>query len=359
MPLLAIETSCDETAVALLEGEGRIRASRVRSQVTLHAPFGGVVPELASRHHLEVLPLLIRQVLEEAEATVEDLEAVAVTAGPGLIGALLVGVSVAKGLAYGRGIPLIPVHHLEGHLWAPALEAPLEPPFVALIVSGGHTQTVAVRAFGHYQILGRTLDDAAGEAFDKVARLLGLGFPGGPALERMAREGDSTRFPLPRALATPGNLDFSFSGLKTAVIRHLASVWPQWHPGATLPGPEEAPQWNRLRADLAASFQAAVVESLVEKTLAAARRCGVRQIVLTGGVACNQALREGLQKAAAQEGLTVRVPSPRLCTDNAAMIAWVGWRHWQAGVRAPWSLNPDPRWPLGTPLGNQSPRSRK
>ena len=293
--ILGIETSCDETAAALVDG-GEIRSSVVSSQAHLHARFGGVVPEVASRHHLELVLPVVREAL--GDATLDDLEAIAVTQGPGLIGALLVGLSAAKALAWSRGLPLVPVDHLQGHVASLYLgPEPLEPPFTCLLASGGHTLLLDVRERGSFTVLGTTLDDAAGEAFDKGARLLGLGYPGGGALDRLAREGDPQAFSFPVA-RVPG-LDFSFSGVKTALLYAVRDLSPD--------------ELEARRADLAASYQAAIVRALVERTLAAAESVGAERIAVVGGVAANSELRASLAGAAF-------APLP-LCTDNAAMIA--------------------------------------
>jgi len=295
--ILGIETSCDETAAAVVTDAGEIRSSVVSSQAHLHAPFGGVVPEVASRHHLELVLPVVREALDEAEATLDDVERVAVTQGPGLIGALLVGLSAAKALAWARSIPLVPVDHLQGHVASLYLAPdPLEPPFLCLLASGGHTLLLDVQEHGKFDVLGTTLDDAAGEAFDKGARLLGLGYPGGAEIDRLAREGDPEAFVFPVA-RVPG-LDFSFSGVKTALLYEIRSL------------PDEL---EALRADLAASYQRAIVRALVQRTLEAAERTGAERIAVVGGVAANSELRAALPDAVA--------PPPELCTDNAAMIA--------------------------------------
>ncbi len=304
--ILAIETSCDDTCVAVLDGP-RILANLISSQAAAHARFGGVVPEVASRHHLELLSPLLGVALTEAGVALDDVEAVAVTAGPGLIGALLVGVSTAKGLAAARRLPLIPVDHLQGHVAANFLEPePLEPPFLCLIASGGHTLLAAVREHGGHEVLGETLDDAAGEAFDKSARLLGLGYPGGPALERLAREGDPEAFEMPVAMARDPGLDFSFSGLKTALVYRCREL-----------GPEGV---EARAADLAASFQAAVVGQLTAKLGRALKRGDWEAVALGGGVAANGPLRDAVARLCEERGVRLKLVPPELCTDNAAMI---------------------------------------
>ena len=305
--VLGIETSCDETAAALVLGGNDIASSVVSSQIDLHAAFGGVVPEIASRAHLDLINPVIARAIVEAGVDERRIDAVACTIGPGLIGALLVGVSAAKALALAWNIPFVGVNHLEAHLYAALLEDPsTELPIVVLLVSGGHTMLVEMTAPGKYRLLGQTIDDAAGEAFDKVARFLGLGYPGGPAIETLARRGDPTAIAFPRAMRDDG-LDFSFSGLKTAVMYHVRK-----HPDSDT-------------ADIAASFQAAVVDVLVHKTTRAAAEVGARGIALGGGVAANGRLREATLDACAANGIRGYVPSPAMCTDNAAMIAAAGW----------------------------------
>jgi N6-L-threonylcarbamoyladenine synthase len=345
MYLLAIETSCDETASAVVENGERVLSNIVVSQEKIHGPYGGIVPELACRRHIEVISPVVKRALEKAGLSIEQIDGVAVTSGPGLIGALLVGVSFAKGIAYARQVPLMAVNHLEGHLWAVALGEKIEPPFIALIVSGGHTQIYQVRSFGDYSILGGTLDDAAGEVFDKVARILRLGFPGGPAVERTAQKGDAKRFIFPKGLSGKPTLDFSFSGLKTAVLRQVREFCGPSY-SASLDSEQETVLDPQLTADLAAGFQSAVVDVLVSKTIAAAEESKVPRIVVSGGVACNQALRSRMKEAAASRGMEVHVPAPVLCTDNAAMIGWVGYQHYLRKRYAPLDLNPQARLPL-------------
>ncbi|MBI4737651.1 MAG: tRNA (adenosine(37)-N6)-threonylcarbamoyltransferase complex transferase subunit TsaD [candidate division NC10 bacterium] len=317
--VLGIETSCDETAAAVLEDGRRIRSNVVASQVEVHAPYGGIVPELASRRHLEVIHPVLDRALADAGVGLEDLAALAVTVGPGLVGSLLVGVSVAKAIAFARHLPLVGVNHLEGHIAAAFLESPtLTYPFAALVVSGGHTHLCHVPAECEYRLLGRTRDDAAGEAFDKVAKLLGLGYPGGPAIEREAQGGDPRAIPFPRAVFSDGSLDFSFSGLKTAVVHCLRDLGRAAAPSGA---PPLAPQQVR---DVCASFQQAAVDMLVERVMRAVRDHALGVIVVAGGVACNGALRQALKAEAEAEGIQLVVPSPALCTDNAAMIAAAG-----------------------------------
>ncbi|MDP9419240.1 MAG: tRNA (adenosine(37)-N6)-threonylcarbamoyltransferase complex transferase subunit TsaD [Actinomycetota bacterium] len=305
--LLGIETSCDETAAAVVARGVDVRSSVVSSQVDLHARFGGVVPEIASRAHVELLGPVVAEALVESGVGGEDLDAVAATVGPGLVGSLLVGLAAAKALALVWGVPFVGVNHLEAHLYASFIDEPaLEPPMVALLVSGGHTLLVAVDDHGRYRLLGSTIDDAAGEAFDKVARFLGLGYPGGPAIDRTALTGDPTAIDFPRAMLDQG-YDFSFSGLKTAVVTHVRR-----HPDVATD-------------DVAASFQQAVVDVLVAKTLRAARHAGVSRVCIGGGVAANSLLRERLLDACAGEGFECFLPSRSMCTDNAAMVAAAGW----------------------------------
>jgi N6-L-threonylcarbamoyladenine synthase len=305
--ILAIETSCDETAAAVVRGGREILSSVVASQIDFHARFGGVVPEIASRKHTEAIVGVVDEALGQAGVEIADLTAIAVTYGPGLVGALVVGVAYAKGLALAAGLPLVGVNHLEGHLFASALAEPdISPPFVALLVSGGHTSLVHAPEWGEYHTLGSTVDDAAGEAFDKVAKALGLGYPGGPAITRLAAEGDPKAIAFPRAMLRSDDLDFSLSGLKTAVVTHIAK--------------ERAAGRDLDLPDIAASFQAAVIDVQVAKALRAVEECGVSTFLIGGGVAANPALREALTSAMGARGVRVSVPPPDLCTDNAAMI---------------------------------------
>jgi N6-L-threonylcarbamoyladenine synthase len=328
MRVLGIETSCDETGIAVVQ-DGVVRSNLIASQVDLHGRFGGVVPELASRAHVEALNPLLEQALEESGTAFGDLDGVAVTVGPGLAGALLVGIAAAKAIALATRAPLIGVNHLEGHIVANAVEhGPDLAPAVCLVVSGGHTMLVHMPEVHRYELLGQTVDDAAGEAFDKVARFLGLGFPGGPALDRLARQGDPNAIRFPRAMADSGDFDFSLSGLKTAVLRHVRSEREAGH--------EVDP------ADLAASFQEAVVDVQVGKTMRAARERGVPRVLLGGGVVANSRLRERMEAAGAREGIDVVFPSPDLCTDNGAMIALAGSWRLVRGERSELSIGADP-----------------
>ncbi|MDY0038136.1 MAG: tRNA (adenosine(37)-N6)-threonylcarbamoyltransferase complex transferase subunit TsaD [Zoogloea oleivorans] len=320
MRVLGIESSCDETGVAIYDTDKGLLAHRLHSQIDLHAAYGGVVPELASRDHIRRLPLLLRETLEVTGLVMGDIDAIAYTAGPGLAGALLVGSSVAEALGVALGVPVLPVHHLEGHLLSPLLSAtPPVFPFVALLVSGGHTQLMRVAGVGDYTLLGETVDDAAGEAFDKTAKLLGLPYPGGPALAKLALEGAPGRFRLPRPMLHSKDFDFSFSGLKTAVLT-----------AATAPDFTAAD-----RADLAAEFQAAAVGVLVAKSMAALKHTGLKQLVVAGGVGANLMLRAELDAAAAKRKARVFYPELELCTDNGAMIAFAGALRFIAGERGP------------------------
>lgn len=337
--ILGIETSCDETAAAVVSGGRRILSSIISSQVELHARFGGVVPEIASRHHLTLLNPIIDQALKEAGKKFADLQAIAVSYGPGLVGALLVGVATAKALAYALRLPLVAVNHLEAHLYANYLNgAPLNYPAVILIVSGGHTELLLLKEPEKIISLGRTRDDAAGEAFDKIARLLELGYPGGPLIDKLARAGSPAAIDFPRSwLGDESRFDFSFSGLKTAVINHL------YH--ARRRGEEVS------IPDLVASFQEALVEVLVEKTVTAARDCKARSVLIAGGVAANSRLRESMQQrlGSALPETALHVPPLELCTDNAAMIAAAAYPLYRKGIFAPLNLNADPNLEIGSP----------
>ena len=331
MKILGVESSCDETGLAVYDTAAGLLAHAIHSQIAMHAEYGGVVPELASRDHIRRVIPLTRGVLQQAGLTLGDLDAIAYTQGPGLAGALLVGASFANSLAAALSIPAIGVHHLEGHLLSPLLADPRPAfPFVALLVSGGHTQLMRVDGVGAYELLGETLDDAAGEAFDKTAQLLGLGYPGGPALSKLADSGDAYRFKLPRPMLNSGDLDFSFSGLKTAVL--------------TLSRKEG----ESARADIAAAFQVAVVEVLAAKCRAALKNAGLHRRVVAGGVGANRALRERLNAEAAQRGFEVFYPPLELCTDNGAMIAFAGaLRLSQMQPAADGRFGVRPRWALG------------
>jgi N6-L-threonylcarbamoyladenine synthase len=332
MVVLGIETSCDETGVALYDTGRGLLGHALYSQVAMHAEYGGVVPELASRDHIRRLVPLTRQILDKAGLRANDLDAIAYTEGPGLAGALLVGASAAHGLAYALDVPAIGLHHLEGHLLSPLLADPApEFPFVALLVSGGHTQLMRVGGVGDYTLLGETLDDAAGEAFDKSAKLLGLGYPGGPAIAALAEKGRPGRFKLPRPMLTSGDLDFSFSGLKTAVLTAARAQ--------TLD--------DEARADLAAEIQQAIVEVLVAKSLAALERMGLARLVVAGGVGANRLLRNELTTRAARAGYSVFYPDLEFCTDNGAMIAFAGAKRLEHGERNEvLSFSVKPRWDL-------------
>ena len=332
--ILAIESSCDETAASVVKNGRQVLSNVISSQIDLHTLFGGVVPEIASRKHIEKINQVIESALSEAGMTLEEITAIAVTYGPGLVGALLVGVAEAKALAYAAKKPLVAVHHIEGHVSANFIENPdLEPPFVCLIVSGGHTHLVIVKDYGEFEIIGRTRDDAAGEAFDKVARAVGLGYPGGPKVDRAAREGNPHAFEFPRAKVGENPYDFSFSGLKSAVLNDINH--------AKMTGEEICVP------DLAASFQNAVVDVLVSRTIAAAKEYGYDKVAIAGGVASNSALREGMRAACEKEGLKFYHPSPIFCTDNAAMIGVAAYYEYINGARAGCDLNAIPNLKLG------------
>ena len=335
MIVLGIESSCDETGLALYDDGRGLLAHAVHSQVAMHEDYGGVVPELASRDHIRRLAPLLREVLAKAACRKEDIAAVAYTAGPGLAGALLTGASFGEGLALALGVPALPVHHLEGHLLSPLLSRePADFPFIALLVSGGHTQIMCVERVGHYELMGESLDDAAGEAFDKAAQLLGLGYPGGPAVAQLAEQGTPGRFKLPRPMLNSGDFSFSFSGLKTAVLTAA----------------RERLLTEQDKADLAAEFQEAATEVLATKALAACRAQGLKTLVVAGGVGANRRLRERLDVAAKKPGVRVCYPEMALCTDNGAMIAFAGAQRLLAGA-APTgngAFAVRPRWPLAT-----------
>jgi N6-L-threonylcarbamoyladenine synthase len=331
MLVLGIETSCDETGVALYDSSSGLLGHALFSQVAMHAEYGGVVPELASRDHVRRLLPLIRQLLERCGRVLPDIDAIAYTQGPGLAGALLVGAAVAASLGYALKVPVVGLHHLEGHLLSPLLSSPAPTfPFIALLVSGGHTQLMRVDAVGHYRLLGETVDDAAGEAFDKTAKLLGLPYPGGPVLSQLAQSGNPGRFKLPRPMAASGDLNFSFSGLKTAVLTLVRGADPD----------------SQTRADIAASFQQAIVEVLVAKSASAVAGQGLEQLVVAGGVGANQALREAMSKKAEREGFDVFYPPQDLCTDNGAMIAFAGALRLAAGTPAGKGFTVRARWDL-------------
>lgn len=325
---MGIETSCDETAVAIIKNGREIAANVVASQIESHKRFGGVVPEIASRHHVEQMTIVIEEALKDANLTISELDAIAVTEGPGLVGALLIGVNAAKALAFAHNIPLVPVHHIAGHIYANRLVKELTFPLLSLVVSGGHTELVYMKEQGHFEVIGETRDDAAGEAYDKVARTLKLPYPGGPHIDRLAQEGSDT-LDLPRAWLEEGSYDFSFSGLKSAVINTVHNAEQR---GETI-----APE------DLAASFQESVIEVLVKKTVKATAEYKVKQVLLAGGVAANKGLRKALEKAFSDKGdIDLVIPPLNLCTDNAAMIAAAGSIMFEKGIRADLSLNANP-----------------
>ncbi|MDY3031722.1 MAG: tRNA (adenosine(37)-N6)-threonylcarbamoyltransferase complex transferase subunit TsaD [Clostridia bacterium] len=324
--ILGIESSCDETAAAVVRNGREVLSNVINTQIEIHKQFGGVVPEVASRRHIQTIDGVIDKALSDAGVTFDDITAIAVTYGPGLVGALLIGVSTAKALAYALKKPLVPVHHIKGHIMANFVEhKELEPPFVCLVASGGHSHIVEVKSYTELEILGRTRDDAAGEAFDKIARVLGLGYPGGPLIDKLAAEGDKNAVAFPRVKMDGDSLDFSFSGVKTAVINYLHKLEQNGTP--------------YKKADIAASFQEAVTDALCTHTLEAARRTGNKTITLAGGVAANSALRRKMTETAADEGIKVLYPSPVLCTDNAVMIACAGYYGYINGDRADMSLN--------------------
>ena len=341
MLVLGIETSCDETGVALYESSAGLLSHTLYSQVDIHADYGGVVPELASRDHVRKTLPLIAEVLAGAGVRRNQIEGVAYTSGPGLVGALLVGAAIGRSLAWALEIPAVPVHHMEGHLLAPMLEDDCpEFPFIALLVSGGHTQLVEVSGVGRYRLLGESLDDAAGEAFDKTAKMLGLPYPGGPELARVAAQGDPGRFRFPRPMTDRPGLDFSFSGLKTFALNTMHKELPDHH---TL----DEQQVMQTRADIARAFEDAVVDTLVIKCRRAVRESGCKRLVLAGGVSANRQLREKIQQTLKREGGRAYYPRPAFCTDNGAMIAYAGWQRLKAGQHEPLRFNAQPRWQLG------------
>ena len=331
MRILGIETSCDETGIALYDDVRGLLSHRLYSQIDMHADYGGVVPELASRDHIRKLVPLVREVMSDADAAPADIDGIAYTAGPGLAGALLTGALFARALAYAWGVPAVPVHHMEGHLLAPLLEADApEFPFVALLVSGGHTQLMRVDGIGRYQLLGESIDDAAGEAFDKVAKMLGLNYPGGPEVSRLAREGRDDAFDFPRPMLDRPGLDFSFSGLKTAVLTAR----------------DQTPDYPAKVADLCASFEAAAVDTLIRKCLRALKETGLKRIVLAGGVSANRRLRAELAERLQAVGGKAYYPAPAFCTDNGAMIAFAGCQRLKAGEQVGLSVSVRARWPM-------------
>lgn len=332
--ILALESSCDETAAAVVRNGREVLSNVISSQIDIHTLFGGVVPEIASRKHIEKVNQVVEQALADASCTLDDIDAIAVTYGPGLVGALLVGVAEAKAIAFAKNKPLVGVHHIEGHVCANFIEhKELEPPFLCLIVSGGHTHLVVMEDYGQFRIIGRTRDDAAGEAFDKVARAIGLGYPGGPKIDRCAKEGNPEAIAFPKAKVEGAPYDFSFSGLKSAVLNYI---------NQTRMRGEEVNS-----ADLAASFQKTVVDILTDHAIRAAKEYGYDRIVLAGGVASNSALRAGLAAACEKEGLKFCYPSPIYCTDNAAMIGAAGYYEYLKGARSGWDLNAVPNLKLG------------
>lgn len=332
--ILAIESSCDETAAAVVKNGREVLSNVISSQIELHKLYGGVVPEIASRKHIEKINPVIREALSEANMKLEDMDAIGVTYGPGLVGALLVGVAAAKAISYAKHIPLIGVHHIEGHISANYIEnKDLEPPFLGMVVSGGHTHLVMVKDYGKYEILGKTRDDAAGEAFDKVARAIGLGYPGGPKIDKLAKEGNPNAIMFPRAHVADAPLDFSFSGLKSSVLNYINSC--------------EMKHQEICRADVAASFQAAVVDAIVSHTIEAAKMYRMDKVALAGGVASNSALRQAMKERCAAAGLKFYYPSPILCTDNAAMIGCAAYYEYLAGTRHGLDLNAVPNLKIG------------
>jgi len=336
MRILAIETSCDDTGAAVILDGRKILSNIVSSQVPVHQKYGGVVPELASRRHIESIVPIVTETLERANVTLEEIDGIAVTQGPGLVGSLLVGLSFAKSVAFASGLPFVGVNHVEAHLAAIFLEnKPPRFPFIGLVVSGGHTSLYRMDGFGKYTRLGQTRDDAAGEAFDKVAKLLGLGYPGGPIIDELSRTGNPKAIRFPRPVLSKNSLDFSFSGLKTAVVNYVKA-----HPPSPRGYPED------LIRDIVSSFQEAVVEVLLKKIVQAAQDQKLRRIVLSGGVAANQRLRQKIKEEAFERKLNVYLPSPSFCTDNAAMVGVVGYEYLKRGIRSPYSLNAFSNLPL-------------
>lgn len=336
MLILAIETSCDDTGAAVVMDGRKLLSNIVSSQISIHQKYGGVVPELASRRHIESIVPIVGEALRTAEVTLKDIQGIAVTQGPGLIGSLLIGLSFAKSLAFATGLPMVGVNHLEAHLSAIFLEEkPPKFPFLGLVVSGGHTSLLRMDGFGRFKRIGETRDDAAGEAFDKVAKFLGLGYPGGPIIDELSKTGDPKAIRFPRPVLSKNSFDFSFSGLKTAVVNYVKA-----HP-QSLGGFSE----ERVK-DIVSSFQEAVIDVLVRKTIQAARSQGLKRIVLSGGVASNQRLRKKIMEESFEEKLRVYLPSPSLCTDNAAMVGVVGYEYLKRGIRSPLTLNAFSNWSL-------------
>lgn len=332
--ILAIESSCDETAAAVVRNGRTVLSNIISSQIDLHKLYGGVVPEIASRKHIEKINQVIEEALCEADCSLDDIDAIGVTYGPGLVGALLVGVAEAKAIAYARNLPLIGVHHIEGHISANYIEnKELEPPFLCLVVSGGHTHLVCVEGYGKYRILGKTKDDAAGEAFDKVARAIDLGYPGGPKIDKLAKEGNPDAIDFPRAHVGDSVYDFSFSGVKSAVLNYINGC--------------KMKQAEYNRADIAASFQKAVTDVLVDHAMAGVENYGLKKLAIAGGVASNSALLAAMRKACEERGIEFYYPSPILCTDNAAMIGAAAFYDYQNGIRSGWDLNAVPNLKLG------------
>lgn len=332
--ILAIESSCDETAASVVRNGREVLSNVISSQIELHKLYGGVVPEIASRKHIEKINQVIEEALDVANVTLDDLDAIGVTYGPGLVGALLVGVAEAKAIAYAKKLPLVGVHHIEGHISANYIEnQELEPPFICLVVSGGHTHLVCVKDYGEYEIIGRTRDDAAGEAFDKVARAIGLGYPGGPKIDKLSKEGNADAITFPKAHIADSVYDFSFSGVKSAVLNYIN--------GCKMKGEE----YNT--ADIAASFQKAVTDVLVENAMRAVKEYGLNKFAIAGGVASNSTLRSAMQKACEKEAIEFYHPSPIYCTDNAAMIGVAAYYEYIRGTRHGWDLNAVPNLKLG------------
>ena len=332
--ILAIESSCDETAASVVKNGREVLSNVIYSQIALHTEYGGVVPEIASRKHIEKINQVIEQALKDASVTLQDITAIAVTYGPGLVGALLVGVSAAKAISFATGIPLVGVHHIEGHISANYIEnKDLEPPFVCLVASGGHSHLVVVKDYGEYEIIGRTRDDAAGEAFDKVARAIGLRYPGGPKIDKLSKEGNPNAIEFPRARVADNAYDFSFSGLKSAVLNYLNGCQMKGEPVC--------------QADVAASFQKAVTDVLVEHSVNAAKAYGFKKLAIAGGVASNSSLRAAFEKKCEAEGISFYHPSPVFCTDNAAMIGAAGYYDYLKGIRSDLDLNAIPNLKLG------------